>query len=237
MDVTNPKSIMGMFSGIATSASGTNQSALGIYQLLRARKVKKDNYVPESLQQNIAEAEALSSKNKYVGQESDEANVRKNTANAISQAREGTNSSANLLNFVSGAQSKQNQAMNQIGQKAMQFQQVNRQNAQNLRGQRANIEMDNMRRFWAAKSALKGAGIQNLMQGQASIHQGAGQFLDSFMGGGMMGGAGGGLGNLASSAGGAAQNNPQMMSPQAPQYNPIYQANPQYNQYPTGLYS
>lgn len=222
---------MGLFSGIATSAAGTNQSALGIYQLIRAKKLKKDNYIPESLQQNIAEAESLAGKTRYTGQSYDESQVKKNTANTVARAKEGTNSAANLLNSVSAAQSKENDAINQIGNKAQQFQMVNRQNAQGLRGQRAGLELDNMKRYWAAKSALKGAGIQNLMAGQASIHQGAGTFLDSMFSfggmGGMGGGGMGGGGNLASSAGGAAQNNPATMSPSYPSG---FEMNPLYNQ-------
>lgn len=216
-----------MFSGIATSAAGTNQSALGIYQLLRAKKLKKDNYIPPSLQQNIQEAETLASKSKYTGQSYDESQVKRNSANAVERAKEGTNSSANLLNAVSNIQSKENDAINQIGNKAQQFQMVNRGNAINLRGQRAGYEMDNMKRYWAAKSALKGAGIQNLMQGQASIHQGAGSFLDSmFSMGGMGGGMGGmmGGGNLAGGAAGAAQNTPATISSgmSANDMNPMY---------------
>lgn len=203
---------MGLFSGIATSAQGTNQSILGLYQLIRAKKLKQDNYVPPSLQQNIREAETLAGKTRYTGQGYDESQVRRASANAVNRAREGTNSAANLLNTVSAVQSKENDAINQIGQKALKFQEVNRNNAQALRGQRANIEMDNMRRYWAAKSALKGAGIQNLMQGQASIHQGAGSFLDSmFSMGGMMGGGAGG--NLLGGSAPQAQNTPMTMTP------------------------
>lgn len=234
---------MGLFGGIAQSAQGTNQTALGIYQLMKAKRLKKDNYVPESLQNNIRQAEALSNKGKYIGQDYDESQVRRNSANAIGSAKEATNSSANLLNTVSAIQSKENDAMGGIANKALQFQHINRMNAQNLRGQRAGIEMDNMKRYWAAKSALKGAGIQNLMQGQASIHQGAGNFLDS-MGGGMGGGMMGG-GNLASGAGGAQQNNPMTMMPgQTPSYfqnqnqNPYpYFQNQNQNPYPNGMYS
>lgn len=210
---------MGLFGGIAQSAQGTNQTALGIWQLIRANKLKKGNYVPESLQQNIREAETLSNKGKYVGQEYDETQVRRNSANAISSAKEATNSSANLLNAGSAIQSKENDAISGIANKALQFRQINRMNAQGLRGQRAGIEMDNMKRFWAAKSALKGAGIQNLMQGQASIHQGAGSFLDSMMGG--MGG-GGGMMNMFGGGGGGSQ----QAAPMNSGYNPATYNNP-----------
>lgn len=207
---------MGLFSGIATSAAGTNQSALGLYQLWRARKVKPDNYVPPSLDRNLKDAEARATRTKYIGQDHDESQIRRASANAISRSKESTTSAANLLNAVSATQSKENDALNNVGNKALQFQEVNRNNVQNLRGQRAGYEMDSMKRYWAAKAGLKGAGIQNLMQGQASIHQGAGSFLDSMfsmggMGGGMGGMMGGGGGNLASSAGGAMQNNPMGM--------------------------
>lgn len=215
---------MGLFSGIAESAGGTNQSALGIWQLIRAKKLKKDDYIPPSLQTNIAEAETLAGKNKYTTQSYDEAQVKRNSANAVSRGAEATNSSANLLNMVSGVQSKENDAMNQIGNKALQFQMVNRQNAQNLRGQRAGLELENMKRFWAQKSALKGAGIQNIMGGQDRIHQGAGTFLDSMfsMGGsGMMGG--GGKGGMMGGGGGAQQ------SPMMPSgYDPSSYNNPSF---------
>lgn len=219
---------MGMFSGIATSAAGTNQSALGLYQLWRARKVKPDNYVPPSLQKSLNEAEAVKGRTKYINQDYDEAQVRRASANAVSRAKESTTSAANLLNATSAVQSNENDALNQIGNKARQFQEVNRMNAQNLRNQRAGYEMDSMKRYWAAKAGLKGAGMQNLMQGQASIHQGAGSFLDSmFSMGGMGGGMGGGGGNLAGSMGGAMQNNPMSMMPAG--YSTGNTQNPLYN--------
>lgn len=210
---------MGMGSAIATSAAGTNQTILGLYQLNRAKKLKKDSYIPPSLQQNIAEAETLAGKTRYTGQSYDEARTKEASANALGAAKEATNSSANLLNAASVIQRNEDKSINAIGEKALKFQEVNRNNASNLRGMRANIEMENMKRFWAAKSALKGAGIQNFMQGQASIHQGAGSFIDSMpiMGGGMGGGMMGGGGNLASNSQFGSQiNNQQMMVPQLP---------------------
>jgi hypothetical protein len=215
---------MGMGSGMAESANGTSQGVYGMYQLYQASKLKPDNYIPPSLRKNLDEAETLASKTKYVGQAYDEGKVAQNTANAIERARQGTNSSANFLNFVASSQEKENQAMNAIGQKSLAFQQVNRNNAVQLRNQKANLEMDNMKRFWAAKSALKGAGQQNMMQGHASINQGAGSFMDSMMSYGtsdMMGGMTGG-GAKQSSAPISSGQNPMTTNYQQPSYQQMY---------------
>lgn len=154
---------------IAAGAVGLGKLLFGVSQRRRADRLRPSTYIPPSLLQNISETEALERVTKYPGQELEESRAKKTTQDILGSARQTVRTPGQYLNLVSNIQGRENRQMQDIGQNLLRYREGQRLRKQQFRGMKGGIEYENMRRYWAEKSAMLGAGAQNIYGGLSDI--------------------------------------------------------------------
>ena len=141
--------------------------------------LKESDYIAPGLLQ----AEALANKNanatRYAGQDIDEANIRQNSANAMSNVSRATTSGTNVVNAALGIQGNENRAMQGVSKTLQNFKDRNQANWTRLLLQKANAQLGNRRQYEASKSALQGAIMQNKARQRNAFWNAGGSALDS----------------------------------------------------------
>lgn len=136
--------------------------AQGIGQLYQAEQEKKLaqealNYMPAGLTEATNSARAQTNSQRYAGQDTDEANIRQNTADTFSNVSKSTRSPGTLLNAASQLNTAQARGMNQVGQRAAAFRENAMDKYRNMLLQQSNVQMGNQR----YSQALQGAATRN----------------------------------------------------------------------------
>jgi hypothetical protein len=174
---------------IAGAAQGLGQLITGISQRRQARKLKPSTYIPPSLQEAVGSARSRAQATRYAGQGEDERSVRQATQTAMGNVQKSTSSSATALNAAASLAGREQAGMRNISQRAMQNRERQQQIFESALKQRANVEAQNRRQYEAAKSALRGASMQNTSKGLGNFGMAAGlagdKFLSSRDGGGV----------------------------------------------------
>lgn len=151
------------------AAPAISQMIQGSKQRKKARDLNVSTYIPPALRRKISDLTMMSKAGRYAGQDVDEANVRKNVADAMASVREGTSSSANILNAASLLNEQANQAFQNIGARAEQVRERRLADLNMARSEKSGVQMENQRRFQAAKGALEGAGSQNMFNALSNL--------------------------------------------------------------------
>ena len=177
---------------VSSVGEGFTARWLAKQQQKELNSLKESDYIAPGLLQ----AEALANKNanatRYAGQDIDEANIRQNSANAMSNVSRGTTSGTNVVNAALGIQGNENRAFQGVSKTLQNFKDRNQANWTRLLLQKANAQMGNRRQYEASKSALQGAIMQNKARQRNAFWNAGGSALDSGLafaagGGGMKG--------------------------------------------------
>lgn len=170
------------------AAPAIAQLITGASQKKKAKNLQASTYIPPALRRKISDLNIRANAGRYAGQDVDEANVRKNVADAMASVKEGTSSSSNILNAASLLNEQANQAFQNIGARAEQVRERRQDDLNRALTEKSGVQMENQRRFQAAKGALSGAGDQNIFNALSNLSSAG---LLSSVGGGT-GGAGAG---------------------------------------------
>jgi hypothetical protein len=169
--------------GILGGASSLVQGVSGIAQLAKAKKVKPRK-VDQGFVDNVDLSRNLMKADKTPGQTQAETSIRSNaaqTAEAIQETGSGLN---NKLAALSSVNKNTNDSFEGLNSQAQQFRLQNVDRFQNSVQQLAGAKQQAENEASATKSALQGAGLQNLFQGiQGSISNVAQNLPDKFYSG------------------------------------------------------
>ncbi len=171
--------LLGILGGVSSLVQGVS----GIAQLAKAKKVKP-RAVDQGFVDNVDLSRNLMKADKAPGQTQAETSIRSNaaqTAEAIQETGSGLN---NKLAALSSVNKNTNDSFEGLSSQAERFRMQNVDRFQNSVQQLANAKQQAENEASATKSALQGAGLQNLFQGiQGSISNVAQNLPDKFYSG------------------------------------------------------
>lgn len=149
------------------------KGGLGIYQMLRSNNIQPKQLSPE-MQERLATARNLASAN-MPGYALAQQNINNSTAGAVNNMRELSTSGIAKLGTLAGINANQNEALDKLDMNNTQFQASQMQNLQNTLQDVSNKKEQFQNEADGAKSALLGAGIQNIQGGISDV---AGMYVD-----------------------------------------------------------
>ncbi len=171
-----PSPLLGILGGVSSLV----QAGSGIAQLIKAKKVKP-RAVDQGYYDNVDLSRDMVKADKAPGQAQAENNIRAGsaqTAEAIQETGSGIN---NKLAALSSVNQNQNDAFEGLNAQTQQFRQNSVDRLQNSIGQLAQQKQQAQDEASATKSALQGAGLQNLFGGiQGSVSNVAQNLPDKF---------------------------------------------------------
>lgn len=166
---------------------------LGANQRAQAKKLKPSDYLPPAARENALHAQMQANATTYPGQTQDQTRADQTTANAVGQIQKNSKSATDILNSAGLIQARGNAVNNDIAQRYQQFKQGALARLMGTNQQLAGYQNQNQQQYYAAKSALLGAGIQNTYGGISDIGGGiAAASRPQYAPGGGGGGYGGG---------------------------------------------
>jgi len=165
---------------------------MGANQRAQAKKLKPNDYLPPGALENNILARYMLNATTYPGQEQDQARNDQTTANAVGQLQKNAKSGTDILNSAALIQARGTKSNNDIAQRYQQFKQGALSRLMGSNQQLAGYQNQNQQQYLAAKSALLGAGLQNIYGGINDIGGGiAAASRPQYAGYGPMGGGGG----------------------------------------------
>jgi hypothetical protein len=160
------------------------------------KNLKMDNYISPALTQALGNSQKRLNATMYAGQDIDQANIEKSSANAFNNVQRATTSSTNLLNAAMGIQGAENQQKQGLQRNLAAFKDGANRDFTGLLIQKAGVQDANRRQYQAAKSALQGSIMQNKAIGKNAFWNAGAGALDGvgsalmFKGMGSQGGQG-----------------------------------------------
>lgn len=162
--------------GVATAVQANKQKKA-------AARVKPSKWVPPSLLKQKAESDILASSSLAPGQVDEQAAARQNTSQFISNVAKTGGGANELINAASAASGNENRVMRDISRRSLLWKDQRRADRNRINSQIAGQESENRRQWQGAKSALIGAGNQNMFNGISSIGTGIASGLSGQFGG------------------------------------------------------
>lgn len=142
---------------------------VGANQRAAAKRLKPNSFIPPSATENNVLARYMFNATAYPGQEQDIARGERTTANAVGQLQKNAKSSTDILNSASLIQARGTNLNNDIAQRYQQYKQGAVARLMGTNQQVAGYQNQNQQQYLAAKSALLGAGLQNIYGGVSDI--------------------------------------------------------------------
>lgn len=162
---------------------------LGAKQRAEAKKLKENDSIPSAALENNILARYMFNSTAYPGQGQDVARNDQTTANAVGQIEKNAKSGTDILNSAALIQARGLKTNNDIAQRFQQFKAGSLSRLMGTNDKVSGFQNQNKQQYLAAKSALLGAGLQNIWGG---VNDFGGTV--SAMGLSMMGGNKGGYG-------------------------------------------
>lgn len=151
-----------MFPALLALLPSLIQMGQGIAQKAKAGNLTQSNYVPPSIQNATEMARQGAATPTAPGYTQQINRVRTSTSNTISNAKKVAGDAAQLQSMVGQADAREKQIGQDLTSQNQNFQFNNRQDLMKWLGIRAGSEQGSRNAYNAAKSALIGAGDQNL---------------------------------------------------------------------------
>lgn len=142
---------------------------LGANQRAQAKKLKPNDYTPAGALENNILSRYMFNATTYPGQGQDQERTDRVTANAVGQIQKNAKSGTDILNSAALIQARGTNANNDIAQRYQQFKQASLGRLMGANQQLAGYQNQNQQQYLAAKSALLGAGLQNIYGGISDI--------------------------------------------------------------------
>ena len=142
---------------------------MGARQRQQAKKLKPNDYLPPFALENNILARYMFNSTAYPGQSQDEARTDRTTGNAIGQIQKNAKSSTDILNSAALIQARGTNVNNDIAKRYQEFKMGSLARLMGSNQQLAGYQDRNMQQYYAAKSALLGAGLQNIWGGVNDI--------------------------------------------------------------------
>lgn len=143
------------------------QGITGGKQSRAAKNLKKNDFIPPSLNESLMRAKMLAGGTKFPGQKNIEENIRSSTAGTINRA--GAGSLSDKLAVAGAADKQEKEALSDVGDIAANFALDNERSVQNILGNKANLQYENELRFQDEKRQLRDAGTQNIFNAAKNI--------------------------------------------------------------------
>jgi hypothetical protein len=150
-------------------ATGGLKTIAGLFQKNKAKKLKESNYIPPALKEAETEAKILSNASTAPGQQAEEEAIKQGTSQYLSNVSKTGASANEMQNFAGAAIGNENKLKRDIARRTLLWKDQQRSNRNAIRGRIGQQQSENRRQFQAAKSALTGAGNQNLFSGLSDI--------------------------------------------------------------------
>lgn len=146
---------------VMAGAAALPRLITGLFQ--SGKKVEEDKFVPPALREQLAKNRiaANSTVDPITIRSID--NVNRNASNAVNTAKDNASSFSDITALLSGVNNNSNRAIQDIMAGQYSRDQVAENNLSQTLGQLSNLQLDSRRRKQAAQSALKGAGLQNIV--------------------------------------------------------------------------
>lgn len=183
--------IGGPYGALVGAAVGAGAKLiLGANQRAQAKKLKANDFIPQSARENNILSRYMFNATTYPGQAQDQARTDRTTANAVGQLQKNARSGTDILNSAALIQARGTNANNDIAQRYQQFKQASLGRLMGANQQLAGYQNQNQQQYLAAKSALLGAGLQNIYGGINDIGGGIASLSRPQYGGYGVGGGG-----------------------------------------------
>lgn len=165
-------------------AGGVAAAVQANKQKKAAARIKPSKWVAPSLLKQKGEADILASSSLAPGQTDEQEAARQGTAQFISNVSKTGGGANELINAASAGVGNENRAMRDIAKRSLLWKDQRRADRNRINSQIAAQESENRRQWQGAKSALIGAGNQNMFNGISSIGTGIAGGLSGQFGGG-----------------------------------------------------
>jgi len=155
--------------GAAAAAPGLFKAGLGIFQGIKANKLKQEDfqYIPPALRENLASQRNRARSARMPGQGLTESKIRQSTAAGLKSA--GGGSLSDKLAAAQGLVANEQDALAGVGAQAAQFQIGEEQQLQQLMNQKAGFQAQGQRNFEQTKLGLKDASNKNIFGGISDV--------------------------------------------------------------------
>lgn len=155
--------------GLAAAAPGVFKAGLGLFQGIKANKLKQEDfqYIPPALRENLASQRNRARSARMPGQGLTESKIRQSTAAGLKAA--GGGSLSDKIAAAQGLVANEQDALAGVGAQAAQFQIGEEQQLQQLMNQKAGFEAQGQQNFEQTKLGLKDAANQNIFGGISDI--------------------------------------------------------------------
>lgn len=153
---------------IPLAAAALTALAPSVYQLYQsgrqrraARNLKKSNFIPSAIKENVARGRRIANSSVSPGYMRAKENMRESVSDVANVAKRTASDSGQVLSAVASAQAVANDNLNNLEVQNDNFRLQGENMLASANNQKAQVEQKNEDQFQNAKAALKGAASQN----------------------------------------------------------------------------